>query len=117
VNLAVDSVPNWLLWSFGLELRRDGQVLCPMHRGPADAGALNERLQEALTPATPGVPERRYGGRIYRTGDKVTQIRNNYDKGDGGRLQRVSRRRDGAVSGGSGVTRVHGRRGGGRLRL
>ncbi len=84
VNLAVDSVSNWLPWSFGLELRRDGQVLCPMHRGPADAGALNERLQEALTPATPGVPERRYGGRIYRTGDKVTQIRNNYDKGTAG---------------------------------
>ena len=41
---------------------------------------LNERLQEALTPARPDLPERRYGGRVYRVGDKVTQIRNNYDK-------------------------------------
>src|SRR5205814_1949196 len=28
----------------------------------------------------PGLPERRYGGRVYRVGDKVTQLRNNYDK-------------------------------------
>lgn len=47
---------------------------------PAGAGALNERLQEALTPARPGLPERRSGGRVFRVGDKVTQIRNNYDK-------------------------------------
>ena len=40
---------------FGLDPRRDVQVLCPMHRGPAGAGVLNERLQEALTPARPGV--------------------------------------------------------------
>jgi exodeoxyribonuclease V alpha subunit len=51
-----------------------------MHRGPAGAGVLNEKLQEALTPARPGLPERRYGGRVYRIGDKVTQLRNNYDK-------------------------------------
>jgi exodeoxyribonuclease V alpha subunit len=51
-----------------------------MHRGAAGAGVLNERLQEALTPAREGVPERRYGGRVYRVGDKVTQMRNNYDK-------------------------------------
>jgi exodeoxyribonuclease V alpha subunit len=41
---------------------------------------LNERLQEALTPAREHLPERRYGGRVYRVGDKVTQMRNNYDK-------------------------------------
>src|ERR671932_532986 len=31
-------------------------------------------------PARPGLPERRYGGRVYRVSDKVTQLRNNYDK-------------------------------------
>src|SRR5258708_7128475 len=67
---------------FGLDPRRDVQILCPMHRGPAGAGALNERLQEALTPARPNLPERRYGGRVFRVGDKVTQVRNNYDKQD-----------------------------------
>ncbi len=35
-------------------------------------------------PARPDLPERRFGGRIFRVGDKVTQIRNNYDKGQNG---------------------------------
>ncbi|MFD2352009.1 hypothetical protein ACFSTC_26230 [Nonomuraea ferruginea] len=52
-----------------------------MHRGAAAAGALNAALQEALTPARDGAPERRHGGRVFRVGDKVTQLRNNYDKG------------------------------------
>jgi len=83
-DLTVDIVANRLPRRFGLDPRRDVQVLCPMHRGPAGAGALNERLQEALTPGQPGAPERRFGGRVYRVGDKVTQIRNNYDKGTAG---------------------------------
>jgi exodeoxyribonuclease V alpha subunit len=78
--LTVDIVANRLAKRFGLDPRRDVQVLCPMHRGAAGAGVLNERLQEALTPAREGLPERRYGGRVYRVGDKVTQMRNNYDK-------------------------------------
>ena len=69
---------------FGLDPRRDVQVLCPMHRGPAGAGNLNQLLQEALTPSRDGAPERRYGGRVFRVGDKVTQLRNNYDKGTAG---------------------------------
>lgn len=79
-DLTVDIVANRLPRRFGLDARRDVQVLCPMHRGPAGAGALNEKLQEALTPTRPGAAERRYGGRVYRVGDKVTQLRNNYDK-------------------------------------
>jgi exodeoxyribonuclease V alpha subunit len=69
---------------FGLDPRRDVQVLAPMHRGPAGAGALNILLQQQLTPARDGLPERRAGGRVFRVGDKVTQIRNNYDKGQAG---------------------------------
>jgi exodeoxyribonuclease V alpha subunit len=79
-DLVVDVVANRLPRRFSLDPRRDVQVLCPMHRGPAGAGALNERLQTALTPARPGLAERRVGGRVYRVGDKVMQIRNNYDK-------------------------------------
>ena len=79
-DLVVDIVAHRLPRRFGLDPRRDVQMLCPMHRGPAGAGVLNEKLQEALTPARPGAPERRYGGRVYRVGDKVTQLRNNYDK-------------------------------------
>jgi exodeoxyribonuclease V alpha subunit len=83
-DLVVDIVANRLPRRFGLDPRREVQVLCPMHRGPAGAGVLNERLQAALTPAREGLAERRFGGRVYRVGDKVMQIRNNYDKGTAG---------------------------------
>jgi exodeoxyribonuclease V alpha subunit len=83
-DLVVDVVAQRLPRRFGLDPTRDMQVLCPMHRGPAGAGVLNERLQAALTPARAGLAERRFGGRVYRVGDKVMQLRNNYDKGHGG---------------------------------
>ncbi|WP_169982705.1 ATP-dependent RecD-like DNA helicase [Microbispora sp. H10836] len=82
--LTVDVVARRIPRKFGLNPRRDVQVLAPMHRGAAGAGALNTALQEALTPAREGMPERRYGGRVFRVGDKVTQLRNNYDKGAAG---------------------------------
>src|SRR5579884_68866 len=65
-DLVVEIVAQRIPRRFGLDPRRDVQVLCPMHRGPAGAGVLNEKLQEALTPACPGIPERRVGGRVYR---------------------------------------------------
>ncbi|WHT15895.1 ATP-dependent RecD-like DNA helicase [Crossiella sp. CA-258035] len=83
-ELTVDVVARRLPKKFGVNPRRDVQVLAPMHRGPAGAGTLNLVLQEALTPSRPDVPERRFGGRVFRVGDKVTQIRNNYDKGANG---------------------------------
>ncbi len=83
-DLVVDVVASRLPRRFGLDPRRDVQVLCPMHRGPAGAAALNELLQTALTPTRSGLAERRFGGRVYRVGDKVMQIRNNYDKGTAG---------------------------------
>jgi exodeoxyribonuclease V alpha subunit len=83
-ELTVDVVVNRIPRRFGLESRRDVQVLTPMHRGPAGAGNLNALLQDALTPHRDGQPERRYGGRVFRVGDKVTQLRNNYDKGAAG---------------------------------
>jgi exodeoxyribonuclease V alpha subunit len=82
--LVADIVARRIPARFGLDPRRDVQVLCPMHRGPAGAGNLNLLLQEALTPYREGAPERRYGGRVFRVGDKVTQLRNNYDKGAAG---------------------------------
>ncbi|WP_428962335.1 SF1B family DNA helicase RecD2 [Micromonospora fluostatini] len=80
VDVACARIPA----KFGLDPRRDVQVLAPMHRGPAGAGALNTLLQQRLTPAREGQPERRLGGRVFRVGDKVTQVRNNYDKGQAG---------------------------------
>jgi exodeoxyribonuclease V alpha subunit len=82
--LVTDIVARRIPARFGLDPRRDVQVLCPMHRGPAGAGSLNLALQEALTPFRDGQPERRYGGRVFRVGDKVTQLRNNYEKGAAG---------------------------------
>jgi exodeoxyribonuclease V alpha subunit len=83
-GLTVDVVARRIPARFGLDPRRDVQVLAPMHRGPAGAGNLNVLLQGAVTPSRPDTPERRFGGRTFRVGDKVTQIRNNYDKGVNG---------------------------------
>lgn len=83
-RLTVDVVARRIPAKFGLDPRRDVQVLTPMHRGPAGAGLLNGLLQQAVTPARPGLAEKRFGGRVFRVGDKVTQIRNNYDKGRNG---------------------------------
>jgi exodeoxyribonuclease V alpha subunit len=66
------------------------QVLAPMHRGELGAGNLNHVLQEALTAGAPGVER---GARSFRVGDKVMQIRNDYDKevwnGDIGVVEQV----------------------------
>lgn len=83
-RLTVDVAARRVPAKFGLDPRRDVQVLAPMHRGPAGAGTLNGLLQQAITPARPDLPERRFGGRVFRVGDKVTQIRNNYEKGANG---------------------------------
>ncbi|MDT0549062.1 MULTISPECIES: ATP-dependent RecD-like DNA helicase [Streptomyces] len=83
-KLTVDVAARRIPAKFGLDPRRDVQVLAPMHRGPAGAGTLNGLLQQAVTPARPDLPERRFGGRVFRVGDKVTQIRNNYEKGANG---------------------------------
>jgi exodeoxyribonuclease V alpha subunit len=82
--LTTDIVASRIPRRFGMDPRRDIQVLAPMHRGPAGAGSLNVLLQQRLTPHREGQPERRYGGRVFRVGDKVTQLRNNYDKGAAG---------------------------------
>ncbi|MFD8970327.1 ATP-dependent RecD-like DNA helicase [Streptomyces sp. NPDC059568] len=83
-RVTVDVAARRIPAKFGLDPRRDVQVLAPMHRGPAGAGALNGLLQQAITPARPDLPEKRLGGRVFRVGDKVTQIRNNYEKGENG---------------------------------
>ena len=53
------------------------QVLTPMQRGTVGAGNLNIELQNAINPAGPSLAR---GGYTFRQGDKVMQIRNNYDK-------------------------------------
>ncbi|MCI6831859.1 MAG: ATP-dependent RecD-like DNA helicase [Clostridiales bacterium] len=55
------------------------QVLTPSRRQNAGTQQLNRMLQEALNPASEFKPEKRHGDTIFRLGDKVMQVRNNYD--------------------------------------
>ena len=56
----------------------DIQVLTPTRRGLLGAPSLNTVLQEVINPAGEDLPELRIGGKIFRPGDKVMQLRNNY---------------------------------------
>ena len=55
------------------------QVLSPTRKGGVGTGSLNRILQEALNPAAPDKKEKAFGEIIFREGDRVMQIRNNYD--------------------------------------
>jgi exodeoxyribonuclease V alpha subunit len=93
-NWVVDLVSARIPERFGLDPLRDIQVLAPMYRGPAGITLLNERLQAALNPPSPLKPERRLFGALFRPGDRVMQLRNDYDKnvfnGDIGILAGIS---------------------------
>ena len=72
---------------------QDIQVLSPMHRGVVGVAALNAALQDALNPPHSARPQRAVGSRAFRQGDRVMQVRNNYDKevfnGDMGVIQAI----------------------------
>ena len=55
------------------------QVLSPTRKGGAGTAALNKMLQAALNPPTPEKKEKAFGEIVFREGDRVMQIRNNYD--------------------------------------
>ena len=65
---------------FGYDANEDIQVLCPMHRGAAGVSELNQRLQAELNPPRPGKLEHQHGYRVFRLGDRVMQIRNDYER-------------------------------------
>ncbi len=94
-DLIVDIVQNRIPRKFGFDPLAEVQVLSPLHRGAAGVGELNRRLQAALNPPSPGKPEYRRGGRLFRLGDRVMQVRNNYDRevfnGDMGRIAALDR--------------------------
>jgi len=82
IQLCTDYIPRHWKWIHPID---DVQVLAPMHKGVAGVANLNLRLQEALNgPASRGVGAHRHSLRAasgeYRPGDKVIQLRNNYDK-------------------------------------
>ena len=66
-----------LVGKFGIKGPADIQVLTPMNRGPLGTHALNRELQQLLNPAGRGI---RAGDRDIREGDRVIQLRNDYEK-------------------------------------
>ena len=75
-QLIVSLVRDRLSKAYGYN-PKEIQVLTPMQRGNVGAGNLNTELQTALNPSGPALTR---GGYTFRQGDKVMQIRNNYDK-------------------------------------
>ena len=75
---------------YGFDPMKDIQVLTPMYKGDVGANNLNIRLQEALNSHKPLLTR---GERSFKIGDKVMQLRNNYDKdvynGDIGLIQKI----------------------------
>ena len=80
-RLVCDLVATRLPQAYGFDPVRDIQVLCPTKVGPTGSVELNRRLQELLNPPGPGKPQigSSDGGRVLRLGDKVMQIKNDYD--------------------------------------
>ena len=77
-QLVCDLVATRLPKSYELDPIRDIQVLCPTKIGPVGTAALNQRLQEMLNPPSPDKPQLEMAGQVFRLGDKVMQVRNNY---------------------------------------
>lgn len=64
---------------YGVDSLRDIQVLSPMKKGETGVYLMNRSIQETLNPSEEGKNERQNGDDIFRVGDKVMQIKNNYD--------------------------------------
>jgi exodeoxyribonuclease V alpha subunit len=90
IRTMLDLVQHRIPARFGFDPRRDIQVLSPMRRYQLGSDNLNAVLQQALNPE--GAALQRYG-RQYKAGDRVLQVRNNYDKdvfnGDMGLLKSI----------------------------
>ena len=75
----------------------DIQVLCPMKKGYAGVNNLNTVLQNAINPKTAGMQEITCGQTVFRQGDRVMQIANNY------KMEWTKTEEDGRVTSGTGV--------------
>lgn len=75
LELMTDRLPK----AYGFHKAKDIQVLCPSKMMETGSVHFNELLQEALNPPTGGKSEFHFKGFSLREGDKVMQIKNNYD--------------------------------------
>ena len=91
-KLVCDLVSSRLPKAYGFDPVKDIQVLCPTKVGPTGSVELNRRLQEILNPPMRGKPQigTEKNAKILRLGDKVMQIKNDYD---------ITYERDGAEAG------------------
>lgn len=76
----IDLVSRRLPEYYDLDPFSDIQVLTPMKQSPVGVEALNEKLQSVLNPPGADKEEKQVGHRIFREGDKVMQIKNNYSQ-------------------------------------
>jgi exodeoxyribonuclease V alpha subunit len=75
VNLVTSRIPN----GYGYDAMTDIQVLCPSRKGEVGTENINALLQAKLNPPSKEKVEIKNRGYILREGDKVMQIKNNYD--------------------------------------
>lgn len=75
IGLNKDRLPNF----YNVDPTQDIQVLTPMKRGDVGTNSLNKHLQAALNPKSQDKEEKKMGNEIFRTGDKIMQIKNNYN--------------------------------------
>ncbi|KJR40019.1 recombinase D [Candidatus Magnetoovum chiemensis] len=91
VNKIVDLCKDKLPRRYSFNPMKDIQVLSAMHKGTLGAQNLNIELQKALNPSKTEISR---GGRIFKTGDKVMQTVNNYEKevynGDIGQVIKIN---------------------------
>lgn len=78
VDTVIDLCKNRLPKYSGYNPLTDIQVLSPMRKGPVGVENLNNRLRDSLNPAVAGKEEKEYGNFVFRVGDRVMQIKNNY---------------------------------------
>jgi exodeoxyribonuclease V alpha subunit len=92
-HLVLDFVQRRIPTHYHLNPMTDIQVLSPMYKGPVGVTSLNEELQARLNPTA--FVSLEWGGRVLRVGDKVMQVRNDYDKdvfnGDVGWIRTIDR--------------------------
>ncbi len=75
IELCQERLPKF----YDVDGLNDIQVLSPMKKGDVGVNSLNNSLQKALNPAAKDKEEKQVGDTLYRTGDKVMQMKNNYN--------------------------------------
>lgn len=75
IELCTERLPKY----YNINFEEDIQVLSPMKKGVVGTKNLNKHLQKNLNPKSKNKTEKKLGDFVYRTGDKVMQMKNNYN--------------------------------------